>query len=52
MQILLASADKHYPKGEKVPLRFIRSCSSALAPATLKQVEERFGAPVLEVRPL
>jgi acyl-CoA synthetase (AMP-forming)/AMP-acid ligase II len=29
-------------------LRFIRSCSSALAPATLRQLEDRFGAPVLE----
>jgi acyl-CoA synthetase (AMP-forming)/AMP-acid ligase II len=28
--------------------RFIRSCSSALAPATMQQLEERFGAPVLE----
>jgi acyl-CoA synthetase (AMP-forming)/AMP-acid ligase II len=28
--------------------RFIRSCSSALAPATLWQLEDRFGAPVLE----
>src|SRR5919198_3616132 len=29
-------------------LRFIRSCSAALSPATLKQLEDRFGAPVLE----
>ena len=28
--------------------RFIRSCSAALAPATLAQLEARFGAPVLE----
>jgi acyl-CoA synthetase (AMP-forming)/AMP-acid ligase II len=28
--------------------RFIRSCSSALAPSTLGQLEARFGAPVLE----
>ncbi len=28
--------------------RFIRSCSSALAPATMAQLEDRFGAPVLE----
>jgi acyl-CoA synthetase (AMP-forming)/AMP-acid ligase II len=28
--------------------RFIRSCSSALAPATLNQLEDRFRAPVLE----
>jgi oxalate---CoA ligase len=29
-------------------LRFIRSCSAALAPATMKQLEDRFGAPVIE----
>ncbi|KAK9448748.1 uncharacterized protein V1518DRAFT_300890 [Limtongia smithiae] len=35
--------------GKKGPtVRFIRSCSSALAPATMKQLEERFRAPVVE----
>jgi acyl-CoA synthetase (AMP-forming)/AMP-acid ligase II len=29
-------------------LRFVRSCSSALAPATMQQLEERLGVPVLE----
>lgn len=29
-------------------LRFIRSCSAALAPTTLEQLEQRFGAPVIE----
>jgi acyl-CoA synthetase (AMP-forming)/AMP-acid ligase II len=29
-------------------LRFIRSCSSALAPATMAELESRFGVPVLE----
>ena len=29
-------------------LRFIRSCSAALAPAVFAQLEDRFGAPVLE----
>jgi acyl-CoA synthetase (AMP-forming)/AMP-acid ligase II len=29
-------------------LRFIRSCSSALAPATMAELERRFGVPVLE----
>ena len=29
-------------------LRFIRSCSSALSPATMGALEDRFGAPVLE----
>jgi oxalate---CoA ligase len=28
--------------------RFVRSCSAALAPATMKQLEDRFGAPVIE----
>jgi acyl-CoA synthetase (AMP-forming)/AMP-acid ligase II len=45
-QILLARADQdHAPRGR---LRFIRSASSALAPALFHQLEERFGAPVLE----
>ena len=50
-QILLSRADKDYPGPEKAPLRFIRSCSSALAPATLEKVEAAFHAPVLEVHP-
>ena len=29
-------------------LRFIRSCSASLAPATMLEMEERFGVPVLE----
>jgi acyl-CoA synthetase (AMP-forming)/AMP-acid ligase II len=45
-QILLSRADQDgAPRGG---LRFIRSCSSALAPAVFQQLEERFGAPVLE----
>ena len=45
-QILLGRADQdNAPRGG---LRFIRSCSSALAPAVFQQLEERFGAPVLE----
>jgi acyl-CoA synthetase (AMP-forming)/AMP-acid ligase II len=45
-QILLSRpvTDTPAPSG----LRFIRSCSAALAPAVLAQLEERFGAPVLE----
>jgi acyl-CoA synthetase (AMP-forming)/AMP-acid ligase II len=46
-QVLLSRADAdeapHNPG-----FRFIRSCSSALAPATMQQLESRFGAPVLE----
>jgi acyl-CoA synthetase (AMP-forming)/AMP-acid ligase II len=46
-QILLARADSdNAPK--KSGFRFIRSCSAALAPATLAQLESRFDAPVLE----
>ncbi|KAF8760851.1 ligase [Rhizoctonia solani] len=37
------------PLPSTVPkIRFIRSCSSALAPATLERLEKAFGAPVLE----
>lgn len=43
-QILL-----HVPKPNPLPkIRFIRSCSSALAPATLEKLEFEFKAPVLE----
>ena len=45
-QILLKNADADF-KG-KGRLRFIRSCSSALAAPVLEQLERRFGAPVLE----
>ncbi len=45
-QVLLARADSDgAPRGS---LRFIRSCSSALAPAVLAQLESRFEAPVIE----
>jgi acyl-CoA synthetase (AMP-forming)/AMP-acid ligase II len=45
-QVLLGRADQdNAPRGG---LRFIRSCSAALAPAVLEQMEQRFGAPVLE----
>ncbi|KAK6936846.1 AMP-binding enzyme, C-terminal domain [Dillenia turbinata] len=42
--------DRHYSKPEPVypKLRFIRSCSSSLAPAIMARLEEAFGAPVLE----
>jgi acyl-CoA synthetase (AMP-forming)/AMP-acid ligase II len=45
-QVLLARAD-----ADQAPhsgLRFIRSCSAALAPAVFGQLQDRFGAPVLE----
>lgn len=47
-QILLARADKDYPKDDPPTLRFIRSCSASLAPTVLVNVEKAFGAPVLE----
>src|SRR5262249_28314973 len=46
-QILLSRADADGAPARS-PFRFIRSCSSALAPATLHQLEARFGAPALE----
>lgn len=39
----LSKPEPSYPK-----MRFIRSCSASLAPSLLAQVEEAFGAPVLE----
>lgn len=49
-QILLSRSAQDYPSAAPPPLRAIRSCSSALAPATLEQLEKAFKAPVLEVR--
>ena len=47
-QLLLArSRSGERPAGAET-LRFIRSCSSALSPATMVSLEDRFGAPVLE----
>jgi acyl-CoA synthetase (AMP-forming)/AMP-acid ligase II len=45
-QILLGRADQD--NAPRRGLRFIRSCSAALAPAVFHQMEDRFGAPVLE----
>ncbi len=44
---MLLSRSKSRPEGAEL-LRFIRSCSAPLVPATMNQIEERFGAPVLE----
>jgi acyl-CoA synthetase (AMP-forming)/AMP-acid ligase II len=46
-QLLLARAGSERPAGSE-RLRFIRSCSSALSPTTMQELEARFGAPVLE----
>jgi acyl-CoA synthetase (AMP-forming)/AMP-acid ligase II len=44
--VLLARADAD--GAPKSGPRFIRSCSAPLAPAVLKNIENRFGAPVIE----
>lgn len=49
MQVLLARAGKDFPASQPPPLRFIRSCSSSLAAATLHKLEAAFKVPVLEV---
>ncbi len=36
------------PDGDPGTLRFVRSCSSALAPSLWQSLEERFGVPVVE----
>lgn len=46
-QVLISRADADEAPRQS-HFRFIRSCSSALAPATLAQLEDRFSAPVLE----
>ncbi len=43
--LLLRADDDHAPESS---FRFIRSCSSALAPTVFHALEKRFGAPVLE----
>lgn len=48
-QVLLSRASEDYPRTNPPPLRFIRSCSSSLAAATLHKLEDTFGVPVLEV---
>ena len=48
-QVLLTRAEEDQaPAPGTSGLRFIRSCSSALAPATMAGIETRFGCPVLE----
>ena len=46
-QVLLSRAKSLRPSGSE-QLRFIRSCSAALAPQTMADIEERFGVPILE----
>lgn len=48
-QVLVARAEEDQaPAPGTSGLRFIRSCSSSLAPATMVGLEARFGCPVLE----
>jgi acyl-CoA synthetase (AMP-forming)/AMP-acid ligase II len=46
-QILLDRAATDFPADYHGPLRFIRSCSAPLPPATVQRIEATFGAPVL-----
>ena len=45
--LLLSRSGKERPQGSE-SLRFIRSCSAALPPEMMHQMEQSFGAPVLE----
>ena len=47
-QVLLSRSKPGAKPAGAEQLRFIRSCSAALAPQTMSDMEERFGAPVLE----
>jgi acyl-CoA synthetase (AMP-forming)/AMP-acid ligase II/acyl carrier protein len=47
-QAALAAAPDHQPRLAKHSLRFIRSCSSALPPLVMDQLEKTFGVPVVE----
>jgi acyl-CoA synthetase (AMP-forming)/AMP-acid ligase II len=46
--ILLNNALKSGETRDAASLRFVRSCSSALSPATMESYEETFGAPILQ----
>ena len=46
-QLVLARLQKDRPAGTE-RLRFVRSCSSALSPAQMALMEQRYGVPVLE----
>lgn len=46
-QLVLARLQENRPPGTQ-RLRFVRSCSSALSPALMALMEQRYGVPVLE----
>ena len=47
-QAILTRADRNRDSIERNPLRFIRSSSASLPPQVMAQLEETFGAPVIE----
>jgi acyl-CoA synthetase (AMP-forming)/AMP-acid ligase II/acyl carrier protein len=47
-QALLPHASAHASVVERRPLRFLRSCSAALAPRLMRELERAFRAPVIE----
>jgi acyl-CoA synthetase (AMP-forming)/AMP-acid ligase II len=47
-QAILTRAEAHRETIARVPLRFIRSCSSALPPTVMLELERVFGVPALE----
>ena len=47
-QAIIAAAESDLGRRLRQPLRFIRSSSAALAPATLRRLEECFKCPVIE----
>jgi len=47
-QVLLLKYEKDYPSKNPPTFRFVRSCSSALAPSILKEIESKFNAPCVE----
>jgi oxalate---CoA ligase len=47
-EILLARAGTDYPKDGYTRLRFVRSCSAALAPAVSNDLEAAFSTPILQ----
>jgi acyl-CoA synthetase (AMP-forming)/AMP-acid ligase II len=47
-QAILARAASNVERIRRSPLRFIRSCSAPLAPQLMREMEDAFGAPVIE----
>lgn len=47
-QAIIARTDENLEIIRRAPLRFVRSCSSALPPPVMAQLEEKFHVPVIE----